>query len=149
MIKDRNGKDLIEAQVIKRGGKNMQKNSIKKYLNDPDTHDGVMLTQSLSLWSLKSSAFLGSITADKSGADDGISGDLFQILKDDDVKLLHSVFQQNWKTQQGPQDGKSSVFILIPKKTMTKNIQTIVLLIYHASKVILKILQARHQQYAN
>ena len=70
-------------------------------------------------------------------------------LKDDDVKLLHSVFQQNWKTQQGPQDGKRSVFILIPKKTMTKNIQTIVLLIYHASKVILKILQARHQQYAN
>ena len=58
MIKDRNGKDLIEAQVIKRGGKNMQKNYTNKDLNDPDTHDGVMLTQSLTLWSLKSSAFL-------------------------------------------------------------------------------------------
>ena len=122
MIKDRNGKDLIEAQVIKRGGKNMQKNYTDKDLNDPDTHDGVMLTQSLTLWSLKSSAFLWSITTDKSGADDGISADLFQILKDDDVKLLHSIFQQNWKTQQWPQGRKRSVFILIPKKTMTKNI---------------------------
>ena len=87
----------------------------------------------------------------KSNGDDGIPAELFQILKDDAVKVLHSISQQIWKTQQWPQDWKMSVFIPIPKKGNAKecsNYRTIAL-ISHASKVMLKILQARLQQYVN
>ena len=94
---------------------------------------------------------LGSITINKVSGGNGIPVELFQILKDDAVKVLHSVCQQIWKTQQWPQDLKRSVFILIPKKGNAKecsNYHTIVL-ISHASKVMLKILQARLQQYLN
>ena len=94
---------------------------------------------------------LGSITMNKASGGDGISGELFQILKDDVVNVLHSVCQQMWKTQQWPQDWKRSVFIPIPKKGNAKacsNYCTIAL-ISHASKVMLKILQARLQQYVN
>ena len=94
---------------------------------------------------------LGSITTNKASGDDGISVELFQILKDDAVKVLHSMCQQIWKTQQWPQGWKRSVFIPIPKKGNAKecsNDHTIAL-ISHASKVILKILQARLQQYVN
>ena len=82
---------------------------------------------------------------------DGIPGELFQIIKDDAMKVLHSICQQIWKTQQWPQDWKRSVFIPIPKKGNAKdcsNYHTIAL-ISHASKVMLKILQARLQQYMN
>ena len=88
---------------------------------------------------------------DKASGCDGISVDLFQILKDDAVRVLHSICQQIWKTQQWPQDWERSVFIPIPKKGNAKecsNYCTIVL-ISHASKVLLKILQARLQQYMN
>ena len=94
---------------------------------------------------------LGSITMNKASGDDGIPGELFQILKDDAVKVLHSVCQQIWKTQQWPQDWKRSIVIPTPKKGDTKehsNYCTIAL-ISHASKVMLKILQARLQQYMN
>ena len=94
---------------------------------------------------------LGSITTNKASEGDGIPVELFQILKDDAVRVLHSICQQNWKTQQWPQDWKRSVFIPIPKKGNAKecsNYHTIVL-ISHASKVMLKILQARLQQYVN
>ena len=94
---------------------------------------------------------LGSITTNKASGGDGIPVELFQILKDDVVKVLHSIGQQIWKTQQWPQDWKMSVFIQIPKKGNAKecsNYCTIVL-ISHASKVTLKILQARLQQYVN
>ena len=94
---------------------------------------------------------LESITMNKASGDDGISVELFQILKDDAVKVLHSICQQMWKTQQWPQDWKRSVFILIPKKGNPKgcpNYHTIAL-ISHTSKVMLKILQARLQQYVN
>ena len=87
----------------------------------------------------------------KASGGEGIPAELFQILKDDAVKVLYSIYQQIWKTQQWPQDWKSSVFTPIPKKDNTKecsNYQTIAL-ISHASKVILKILQARLQQYVN
>ena len=90
---------------------------------------------------------LGSITANKAGGDDGIPVEQFQILKDDAVKVLHSICQKIWKTHQWPQDWKMSVFIPIPKKGNAKecsNYRTIAL-ISHASKVILKILQARLQ----
>ena len=94
---------------------------------------------------------LGRITTNKAGVGDGIPVELFQILKDDAVKVLHSICQQVWKTQQWPQDWKRSVFIPIPKKGNAKecsNYHTIEL-ISHASKVMLKILQARLQQYVN
>ena len=87
----------------------------------------------------------------KASGGDGIAVELFQILKDDAVKVLHSICQEIWKTQQWPQDGKRSVFILIPKKSNAKecsNYRTIAL-ISHASKVMLKIFQARLQQYVN
>ena len=93
---------------------------------------------------------LGSITKKASGGD-GIPAELFQVLKDDAVKVLHSIFQQIWKTQQRPQDWKRSVFILIPKKGNAKecsNYHTIAL-ISHASKGMLKLLLARLQQYMN
>ena len=94
---------------------------------------------------------LGSITTNKASGGDGIPVELFQILKDDAVKVLHSVCQQIWKTQQWPQDWKRSVFIAIPKKGNAKecsNSRTIAL-ISHASIVMLKILQARLQQYVS
>ena len=94
---------------------------------------------------------LGSITMNKASEDDGIPVDLFPILKDDTVKVLHSICQKIWKTQQWPQDWKRSVFIPIPKKGNAKecsNYNTIAL-ISHGSKVMLKILQARLQQYMN
>ena len=87
----------------------------------------------------------------KASGSDGISAELFQILKDDAIKVLHSMCQQIWKTQQWPQDWKRSVFIPIPKKGNAKecsNYRTIALIL-HASKVMLKILQARLQQYVN
>ena len=94
---------------------------------------------------------LESITTNKASGGDGIPAELFQILKDDAVKVLHSICQQIWKTQQWPQDWKKSVFIPIPKKGNTKECSNYctIALILHASKVILKILQARLQQYVN
>ena len=93
----------------------------------------------------------GGITTNKAGGGDGIPAELFQILKDDAVKVLHSICQQIWRTQQWPQDWKRSVFIPIPKKGSAKeglNYCTVALT-SHASKVTLKILQARLQQYVN
>ena len=93
---------------------------------------------------------LGSITTNKASGGDGIPGELFQILKDDAVKVLHPICQQVWKTQQWPQDWKRSVFIPIPKKGNAKECSNRTMaLISHASKVMLKILQARLQQYVN
>ena len=94
---------------------------------------------------------LGSITTNKASSGDGIPGELLQILKDGAVKVLHSICQHIWKTQQWPQDWKRSLFILIPKKGNAKecsNYHTIAL-ISHTDKVMLKILQARLQQYMN
>ena len=94
---------------------------------------------------------LGSITRNKASGGDGIPVELFQILKDDGVKVLHSICQQIWKAQQWPQDWKRSVFTPIPKKGNAKecsNYHTIVF-ISHASKIMLKILQARFQLYVN
>ena len=94
---------------------------------------------------------LGSITRNKVSGGDGIPAELFKILKDDAVKVLHSICQQTWKTQQWPQDWKSSVFILIPKKGNAKECSNYctVAHISLTSKIMLKILQARLQQYVN
>ena len=94
---------------------------------------------------------LESITMNKASGGDGIPVELFQVLKDDAVKMLHSICQQIWKTQQWPQDWKKSVFIPIPKKGNAKDCSNYctIALISHASKVVLKVLQARLQQYVN
>ena len=112
----------------------------KTDLHDPDNHDGVIthLEPDILEWEVKWA--LGSITMNKAGGGDGIPVELFQILKDDAVKVLHSICQQIWKTQQWPQDWKRSVFIPIPKKGNAKecsNYHTIVLIL-HTSKVMLK-----------
>ena len=94
---------------------------------------------------------LGSITMNKASGGDRIPVEVFQILKDDAVKVLHSICQQIWETQQWPQDWKSSVFIPIPKKGNTKECSNYctIAFISHASQVMLKILQARLQQYVS
>ena len=94
---------------------------------------------------------LGSITMNKATGGDGIPVELFQLLKDNAVKVLHAICQQIWKTQQWPQDWKRSVFILIPKKDNAKESSNYcrIALISHTSKIMLKILQARLQQYVN
>ena len=94
---------------------------------------------------------LGRITINKASGGDGFPVELFQILKDDAVKVLHSIWQQIWKTQQWPQDRKRTVFILIPKKGNAKECSNYctIALISHASKLMLEILQARLQQYVN
>ena len=124
---------------------------MQKGLNDPDNHDGMITHLEPDILECEVKWALGSITTNKASGGDGIPVELFQILKDDTVKVLHSICQQMWKTQQWPQDSKRSVFILIPKKGNAKecsNYRTIAL-ISHASKVMLKILQARIQQYVN
>ena len=123
----------------------------KKDLHDPDNHNGVITHLEPDIVECKVKWALGSITVNKASGDDGILDELFQILKDDAVTVLHSICQQIWKTQQWPRDWKRSVFIPIPKKGNAKecsNYHTIALIL-HASKVMLKILQARLQQYMN
>ena len=119
----------------------------KKDLHDPDNHDGVITNLEPDIFGCEVKWALGSITMNKAIGGDGIPAELFQILKDDVVKVLHSICQQIWKTQQWPQDFNRSVFVSIPKKGNAKecpNYHTF-LLISHASKVMLKILQARPQ----
>ena len=121
------------------------------YLYSNDNHNGVIADLEPDILECEVKWALGSITMNKASGGDGIPVELFQILKDDAVKVLHSICQQIWKIQQWPQDWKRSVFIPIPKKGNAKecsNYRTIAL-ISHASKVMLKILQARLQQYVN
>ena len=143
--------DLTEAKYIKKRWPEYTEELYKKDLHDPDTHDGVITLESDILegevkWALRSIT-----TMNKASGGDGIPVELFQILKDDAVKMLHSICQQIWKTQQSSQDRKTSVFILIPKKGNAKECSDYctIALISHASKVMLKILQARLQQYVN
>ena len=98
-IKDRNGMDLTEAEDIRRGGKNTQKNYRKNDLNDPNNHDAVITHLDPDILEYKVKWALGNITMNKASGCDGIPVDLFQILKDDAVKVLHSICQQIWKTQ--------------------------------------------------
>ena len=119
----------------------------KKDLHDTDNHDGVITNLEPDILECEVKQALGSITTNKISRGDGIPAELFQILKDDAVKVLHSICLKIWKTQQWPLDWKRSVFIPIPKKGNAKecsNYHTIAL-ISHASKAMLKILQARLQ----
>ena len=123
----------------------------KKELHDPDNHDDMITNLESDILEYKVKWALGSITMNKTSGGDGIPVELFQILKDDAVKVLHSVCQQIWKTQQRPQDWKRSVFIPIPKKGNAKECSNYctIALISQASKVLFEILQARLQQYVN
>ena len=114
-IKERNGMGLTEAEDIK---KRWQENIelYKKGLNDPENHNGVIIHLEPDILETEVKWTLGSITTNKASRGDGIPAELFQILKDDAMNMLHSIRQQIWKTQQWPQDWKRSVFIPIPKK---------------------------------
>ena len=150
-IKNRNGLDLTEALDIKKRWQEYTEELYKKDPHDPDNHDGVITHLEPDILECEVKWALGSITVNKASGGDGIPGELFQMLKDDAVKVLHSICQQIWKTQQWPQDWKRSIFISTPKKGNAKecsNYPTIVL-ISHDSKIMLKILQARLQQYMN
>ena len=149
-IKDRNGMDLAETEDIKKRWQEYIE-PYKKDLHEPDNHNDVITHLEPDILECEVKWSLGSITTNKASGGDGIPAELFQFLKDDAVKVLHSICQQIWKIQQWPQDWKRSVFIPIPKKDNAKecsNYRTIAL-ISHASKVMLKILQARLKQYMN
>ena len=149
-IKDRNGVDLLKQKIMKRWQEYTEE-LFKKDLHDPDSHDGVITLLEPDILECEVKWALGSITMNKARGGNGIPVEPFQILKDDAVKVLHSICQQIWKTQQWPQDRQRSVFIPIPKKGDVKecsNYRTIAL-ISHASKVMLKTLQARLQKYVN
>ena len=141
-IKDRNGMDLTEAEDIKKRWQEYTEELYKKYIYDPDDHDGVITHLEPDILEFVVRWALESITTDKASGCDRILIELFQILKDDAVKVLHAISQQIWKTQQWPQDWKRSVFIPILKKGNPKecsNYHTIAF-ISHASKVMVKIL---------
>ena len=143
-IKDRNDLDLTEAEDIKKKCQEYTEELYKKDLQHPDNHNGVITHPEPDILECEVKWALGSITMNKVSGGDRIPAELLQILKDDVLKVLHSICQQMWKTEQWPQDWKRSVFIAIPKKGNAKecsNYLTIAL-ISHASKVMLKILQA-------
>ena len=129
-VKDRNGMDLTEAEDFKKRCQEYTE-LYKKDLNDPDNHDGVIIHLEPDIVECEVKWGLGSITINKASGGDGIPVELFQILKDDAVKVMNSIYRQIWKTQQRPQDWKSPVFIAIPKKDNAKecsNYHTITLI---------------------
>ena len=140
--------DLTEAENIKRWQEYTEE-LYKKDLHDPDNQDGVIthLEPDILEWEVKWA--LGSITTNKASGGDGISVELFEILKDDAVKVLHSICQQIWKMQQWPRDWKGQFSFQSQRKAMPKNAQTTAQ--FHSSHmlVMLEILQARLQQYMN
>ena len=141
--------DLTEAEDIKNRWQKCTEELYKKDLHDPDNHKAMITHLESDILECEVKWALGSIITNKASGGDGIPVELFQILKDDAVKMLHTKCQQIWKTQQWPQYWKRSVFIPIPKKGNPKersNYRTVAL-ISHTSKVMLKILQARFQQY--
>ena len=130
-IKDRNGKNLRESEDIKKRWQEYTEELYKKGFHDPDNHDGMITHLEPDILECEVKWALGSITTKKASGGVGIPVELFQILKDDAVKVLHSICQQIWKTQQWPQDWKRSVFIPVPKKGNAKecsNYRTIALI---------------------
>ena len=143
--------DLTEAEDIKNSWQEYTREQSKKDLHDPDNHGGVITDLEPDILECEVKCALERITTNKASEGDGIPVELFQVVKDNAVKVLHSICQQIWKTQQWPQDWKMSAFIPTPKKGNAKecsNYHTIAF-ISHASKVMLKILQARLQKYIN
>ena len=150
-LKDRNGIGLTEVEDIKKMWQEYTEELHQKDLHDPENHDSVITHLEPDILESEVKWASGSITTNKVSGGDGIPGELFQILKDNAVEVLHSILQQIWKTQQWPPDWKRSVFIPVPKKCDAKECSNYctIALISHASKILLKIFQARLQQYMN
>ena len=142
---------LTEAEGIKKRWQEYTEELYKKDLHDPDNQNGVITHLEPDILECEAKCALRSNTMNKAGGDYGTPAELFQTLKDDAVKVLHSICQQIWKTQQWPQDCKRSIFIPIPKKGNVKECSNYctIALTSHTSKVMLKILQVRLQQYVN
>ena len=134
-IKDRNGIALREAEDIKNRWQEYTEELYKKHLHNPDNHNGMITHLEPDFLECEVKWALESITTNKASGGDEIPVELFQILKDDAVKVLHSIYQQIWKTQQWPQDWKRSVFISIPKKDNAKNTQNCTKMIF-TTKII-------------
>ena len=149
-IKDRNGKNLIQAEEIKKRWQEYTEELYKKGFNNLDNHSGVVTHLETGILECEVRWALGGITMNKASGGDGIPAELFQILKDA-VEVLYSICQQIWKAQPWSQDWERSVFIPIPKKGNAKECSNYrkIALISHASKVLPQILQARLQQYVN
>ena len=139
-IKDRNGMDLTEAEGIKQRWQEYTEELYRKDLHDPDNHDGVITHLEIDIQECKVKCALGSITMNKASGVDGVPVELFQMLKDDAVKVWHSVCQQIWKTQQWPQSGEGQFSFQSQRKAMPKNAQTTAqlqsshMLVKHGSK---------------
>ena len=150
-IKDRNGMDLTEAEDIKKRQQEYTEELYKKDFCDPNNHNDVITHLEPNILGCKVKRTLGSITMIKTSGGDAIPVELFQILKGDAVKMLYPLRHLIWKTQQWPQDWKRSLFILIPKKGNAKEYSNYctIALISQTRKAMLKIFQARLQQYKN
>ena len=135
-IKDRNGMDLTEAEDIKKRWQEYTEELYKKYLHDPDNHGGVITDLEPDILECEVKWALESTTMNKASGDDGIPVELVQILKDDAVKVLHSICQHIWKTQQWPQDWKKSVSLQSQRRAMPNNAHTIAQL--HSSHTLAK-----------
>ena len=135
-IKDRNSTDLKEAEEIKKRLQEYTEELYTKDLYDPNNHDGVITHLEPDTLQCEVKWALGKITTNKASGSGGIPGELFQILKDNAVKVLHSICQQIYKTQQWSQAQERSVFIPVPKKGSAKNVQTIAQL--HSSHTLAK-----------
>ena len=143
--------ELTEEEDIKKRWQEYSEELYKKDLHDPDNHDGVITHLEPDILECEVKWALESITTNKASGGDGTPVELFQILKDDALKVLHLICQQIWKTHQWPQEWKRSVFFPIPKKGNLKECSNYCKIapISHANKVMHKILQARLQQYMN
>ena len=135
-IKDRNRKDLMEAEEVKKRWQEYTEELYKKDLNDPDNHDGVVTYLKPNILECEVKWALGNITRSKVSGGDGIIAELFQILKHAAAKVLHSIGQQIWKTQQWPQDRKSQLSFQSQRKERPKNVQTTAQL--HSSPMLAK-----------
>ena len=135
-VQDRNGMDLTEAEDIKKGWQEYTEELYKKDLHDPDNHDGVITHLEPDILECEVKWALGSITMNKASGGDEIPVELFQILKDDAVKVLHSICQQIGKTQQWPQDWKCRFSFQSQRKAMSKNVKTTAQL--HSSHMLAK-----------
>ena len=155
-IKERSGRDLVEAEEIKKRWKEYRHRKLHTHthtqdINEPDKHDDVVSYPEPDILECEVNWALGITAVSKASGCNGITVELFKTLNDDTIKVLHSLHQQIWKTQQWPQDWKTSILISIPKKGSTKECsdhQTIALT-SHARKVMLKILHAWLQHYRN
>ena len=123
-IKDRNGMDLTEAEDIKKRSQEYTEELYKRDLHDPDNHDGVINYLDPDILECKVKWALGSITTNKASGGDGIPAKLFPVLKDDAVKVLHSIHQQIWKTQSGHRTGKGQFSFQFQRKSLSKSVQT-------------------------